>query len=58
MDIQKEGFAAGSPIVFVGMSRDVADLRWTVENEAEQTIARAARVVYDAFSDGPDRAAE
>jgi beta-lactamase class A len=49
MPIQEEGFAAGHPIVFVGMSRDVADRRWTVENDAEQAIARAARAVYDFF---------
>jgi beta-lactamase class A len=50
MAIERKGFAAGHPIILVAMSRDVADQRWTVENEAEQTIARAARIVYDHFT--------
>ncbi len=37
----------GCPIVFVGMSRDVADQRWTVENQAEKALARAAKVAFD-----------
>jgi beta-lactamase class A len=40
----------GEPVVFVGMSRDVRDGRWTVENEAEVAIARTARAVYDALT--------
>lgn len=43
------GSPTGSPLVFVGMSKEVADLRWTVENEAEVAIARAARAAYDYF---------
>ena len=43
------GSAAGHPIVFVGMSKD-ADMRWTVDNEAEVLIARAARLAFDRFS--------
>lgn len=44
-----DGLPDWPPIVFVGMSKGVPDLRWTVENRAEVTIARAARAVYDAF---------
>jgi beta-lactamase class A len=47
MATEEEGFAPCHPIVLVAMSRDVADRRWTVENEAERTIARAAKVVFD-----------
>jgi beta-lactamase class A len=47
MHMEKEGFAPGHPVVLVAMSRDVADLRWTVENEAERTIAQAAKVIFD-----------
>jgi beta-lactamase class A len=42
-----EGLPSGSAVVFVGMSRDVADRRWTVENEAEVAIARAARLAFE-----------
>jgi beta-lactamase class A len=38
---------AGQPVVFVGMSRDVADLRWSVDNQAHLVIARAAQVAWD-----------
>jgi beta-lactamase class A len=38
------------PLIFVGMSQEVGDLRWTVENDAEITIGRAARVVNDYFA--------
>jgi hypothetical protein len=44
--IQGDAHPEGRPVVFVGMSRDVADLRWTVENDAERAIARAARAGY------------
>lgn len=44
------GGPTGAPVVFVAMSRDVADLRWTVDNAAEVTIARAARAAYDHFA--------
>ena len=48
---RRGGLPQGAPVVFVGMSRDVPDLRWTVENAAEIAIARAARTVFDYFSD-------
>ena len=47
MALESEGYPGGYPIVFVGMSRDVTDLRWTVENAAERAIARAALAAYE-----------
>jgi len=46
----REEDATGHPLVLVAMSRDVADRRWTVENAAERTIARAAKAVFDYFT--------
>jgi len=49
MALPSEELPAEEPVVFVAMSKDVPDLRWTVENRAEVAIARAARAVYDAL---------
>lgn len=48
MALPGDDLPAGDPVVLVAMSKDVPDLRWTVENRAEVTVARAARAVYDA----------
>ncbi len=55
MRIGQEGFAPGHPVVLVAMSRDVADLRWTVENDAERTIAQAAKVIFDHLRKNEER---
>lgn len=52
-EARERGRPPGRPVVFVGMSREVPDVRWTVENEAELTIARAARLVYDGLTRRP-----
>ena len=51
MAVRSERYPGGHPIVFVGMSREVADFRWTVENDAERAIARAARAAYEWLTD-------
>lgn len=48
----RDGCPQPDPVIFVGMSREVSDLRWTVENEAEITIARAAKLVYSLTGNG------
>lgn len=48
LDRTDDDVPAHPAVAFVAMSRDVADRRWTVENQAEVTIARAIRHVYDA----------
>jgi beta-lactamase class A len=48
MALPSDDLPEGEPVVLVAMSRDVPDLRWTVENRAEVTVARAARAIYDA----------
>ncbi len=49
MALPSDELPAGKPVVLVAMSKDVPDVRWTVENRAEVAIARAARAVYDAL---------
>jgi beta-lactamase class A len=50
MALPDDGLPDWEPVVFVAMSKDVPDLRWTVENRAEVTVARAMRAVYDELS--------
>lgn len=52
MALPSEELPSDPPVVFVAMSKDVPDLRWTVENAAEVAIGRAARAVYEACSGG------
>lgn len=51
MALPDDALPAELPIVFVAMSKDVADLRWTVENDAERLIGQAALATYRACVD-------
>ncbi len=53
MALPADELPSGEPVVFVAMSKGMPDLRWTVENRAEVTIARAVRAAFDAYSASP-----
>ena len=40
---------SGKPIIFVALSRDLGDLRWTVENAGEAAIGRLASATVEHF---------
>ena len=43
----------GRPIIFVALSRDLGDLRWTVENAGEAAIGRLAAATLEYFRNLP-----
>ena len=45
---------SGRPIIFVALSRNLGDLRWTVENAGEVAISRLADAALNYFRN-PDR---
>jgi hypothetical protein len=40
---------SGRPIIFVALSRNLGDLRWTVENAGEAAIGRLAAAALEYF---------